>query len=170
MMLTDSILIPLWAFLGFLVILSLPKQSETLIGRVVLMTTTGHLLLTAFVIGAFLMGDQPFVESGSFVLFQEDQFTLALSLLLDKISLTFLGTLSALAFLISVYARVYLHREGAYRKFFAVLALFEAGYSVLVLANGRMQSVGPKDEVLGKVLRNTVAASPLKVVNEGGAA
>lgn len=40
---------------------------------------------------------------------------------------------------------------------------------VLMLANGRVQSFGPKDEVLGKVLRGT-AAKPLKVVNEGSVA
>ena len=37
---------------------------------------------------------------------------------------------------------------------------------VMVLAEGRKQAFGPKEEVLGKMLRPAPSAAPLKVVSE----
>ena len=39
---------------------------------------------------------------------------------------------------------------------------------VLMLREGRMQALGPKDEILAKVLQRPAQARPLKVVPETG--
>ncbi len=39
---------------------------------------------------------------------------------------------------------------------------------VLMLRDGRMQALGPKDDILAKVLQRPTAARPLKVVPETG--
>jgi len=46
----------------------------------------------------------------------------------------------------------------------------EAVDQLLVLKDGRMQALGPKEQVMGQVLQRVVPPAPIKIVSEGGVA
>ncbi|MGL5953431.1 MAG: NADH-quinone oxidoreductase subunit L [Providencia rustigianii] len=65
-------------------------------------------------------------------------FTIPFSLSLDGLSLTMLGVVTGVGFLIHVYASWYMRGEEGYSRFFAYTNLFIASMVVLVLADNMM--------------------------------
>ena len=65
-------------------------------------------------------------------------FTIPFTLVLDGLSLTMLGVITGVGFLIHMYASWYMRGEEGYSRFFAYTNLFIASMVVLVLADNMM--------------------------------
>lgn len=67
-----------------------------------------------------------------------DTFKIALAFRLDGLSLTMLGVVTGVGFLIHLFAAWYMHEEEGFSRFFAYTNLFVASMLVLVLADNLM--------------------------------
>ncbi|WP_340615884.1 NADH-quinone oxidoreductase subunit L [Xenorhabdus entomophaga] len=67
-----------------------------------------------------------------------DNFSIPVNLVLDGLSLTMLGVVTGIGFLIHIYASWYMRGEEGYSRFFAYTNLFIASMVVLVLADNML--------------------------------
>ena len=129
-------LIPLFPFLGFLVLFvtegRLSKLPVALIGA-------GSVGLSALVAALVAMD---FIESGGAPFAQRlwtwmdaGSFTPAFRLYLDGLSLVMVGVITGVGFLIHLYATGYMAEEEGYSRFFAYMNLFVFAMLMLVLGD-----------------------------------
>ena len=119
-----------------ILLLLVSSQKEALLSKLVFVFSNTLFLLWIVLLYDFINQDSDFIVSRSIQLFHDEHYQFGISFLLDSLSISFLGVLSFLSLLISRFARVYLHREAFFKKFFVCLALFQLGYSLVVLGNG----------------------------------
>lgn len=130
------LVLPVFCLFGFFLMSLIPKSKEKWIGSTVVYITSGHLILTLFLIFSFFSQSNQMIETNQWVIYKGENFIFSLSFFLDKIGLVFLMILSLLTFVISFYARVYLNREVGFKRFFLTLVLFLLGYTIVVLSSG----------------------------------
>ncbi|MTC59391.1 NADH-quinone oxidoreductase subunit L [Providencia rustigianii] len=107
--------------------------------------SVGLAALVAFYAGNEFLA-QPILPNGGYEPYPQElwtwmsvgNFTIPFSLSLDGLSLTMLGVVTGVGFLIHVYASWYMRGEEGYSRFFAYTNLFIASMVVLVLADNMM--------------------------------
>jgi NADH-quinone oxidoreductase subunit L len=139
------LLLPL---LGFLAGLLLPEKKEKLISRFVANVIGSH-LLACWVFCAYwlLTGASP-LNQKDIALFQTEHYEFFIDFYFDKVSAVYLLVGSFLTFLVTVYSRVYLHREKGYKRFFNTLLFFYLGYNS-ILFSGNFETLFIGWEILG---------------------
>jgi NADH-quinone oxidoreductase subunit L len=144
-------LLPVFALIpliGFFAVLMMKSKAESSISRITLFTVSTHLiLLTVFFFVWLAQGHVPLNEK-DIVLFKTDTYEFYLDFCFDKISAVYLLVGAFLTSLVTVYSRVYLHREEGYKRFFSSLLFFYIGYNVTVLS-GNLETLFIGWEILG---------------------
>jgi NADH-quinone oxidoreductase subunit L len=144
-------LLPVFALIpliGFFAVLMMKSKAESSISHITLFTVSTHLiLLTVFFFVWLAQGHVPLNEK-DIVLFKTDSYEFYLDFCFDKISAAYLLVGAFLTSLVTVYSRVYLHREEGYKRFFSSLLFFYIGYNVTVLS-GNLETLFIGWEILG---------------------
>jgi NAD(P)H-quinone oxidoreductase subunit 5 len=74
------------------------------------------------------------LELGTWTSLPRERFQFAFTFLFDRLSVAFLVLSLLLSGIVSAFARVYLHRESGYRRFYLLFTLFVLGMSVSSIA------------------------------------
>ncbi|MCA9002070.1 MAG: hypothetical protein KDB61_09110, partial [Planctomycetes bacterium] len=142
---------PLLAFLGMVVVavFELPL-SERVTNRWVQWTSVVAIVAcTSLGIWMLVQGRAQLpVEFGDLVSLPELHFHFRAHFLFDRLSLPFLMLSFVLCSVVGAFARVYLHREEGYRRFYLLFALFELGM-VLSSAAGTVELMFAGWEMVG---------------------
>ena len=88
------------------------------------------------------------VELGDWVTLPEYHFRFTLSFLFDRLSIPFLLLSLVLSGVVGAFARVYLHREPGYRRFYLLFTLFVLGMSISSIA-GTIETLFAGWELVG---------------------
>ena len=95
-----------------------------------------------------LAGGYQVLEMPSLYLFANRHYTLQLDFYFGTITAVYLMVGSILCFLVTVYSRYYLHREGGYKRFFNTILFFFLGYNVVIFS-GNFETMFIGWEILG---------------------
>lgn len=139
------VLLPL---LGFIVSLIIPSKQEKTISYVAF-STTGIVAICVIIFTIWwIINGAETLNIREIVLYKSDNYTFLLDLFFDKVTAVYLLFSSALAYLIAIYSRYYLHREKGYKRFFNTKLLFVTGINVIVLS-GNFETLFIGWEILG---------------------
>lgn len=139
------ILVP---FVGFLLSLVLPRKSEKALSRVAWVTVALHLSGVLPFLLYWLLAGSPPVNLAAFTLFSDAHNAFVIDFYFDKITAVYLVVGSFLTLLITLYSRVYLHREVGYKRFFNTILFFFSGYQVVIFG-GNFETLFLGWEMLG---------------------
>lgn len=139
------ILVPL---AGFLVSLVVPARKEGLMSQVAFGTV--GLTLFGFQLFAlyWLVQGSPTLNLKELVIYRTEGYEFLIDFYFDKVTATYLFVGSMLTFLVTIYSRYYLHREGGYKRFFNTILFFYLGYN-LVIFSGNFETLFIGWEILG---------------------
>lgn len=140
-----SVVIPL---IVFFVILFINKKDEKLISKISILGVAIHLTLIQIGMFLWIVNDFKSVNLEALNFYDSDHIKFGISFFFDKVSLAFSVVGSILTFLITIYSRVYMHKEQDYKKFFATILLFFAGYNFVVIS-GNFETLFLGWELLG---------------------
>ena len=133
---------------GFLVSLLIPKKNEALISQVTFTTVGIHMAAAmVFLVYWFAQG-HPILDEKDIVLFKAEGYEFFIDFYFDKITATYLFVGSFLTFLVTLYSRIYLHREKGYKRFFNTILFFYVGYNVVIFS-GNLETLFVGWEILG---------------------
>ncbi|MBK7762928.1 MAG: hypothetical protein IPI46_06090 [Bacteroidetes bacterium] len=139
------ILLPLFTFI---IALCIPAKNETAISSLAIgMSALQVLSFIPFTL-YWLLNDASILFSKHIVFYQTEHLEIFFSLFYDKTSAVFgvVGSLSIL--LISIFSKYYLHRDGGFKRYFATILLFFAGYNITILS-GNFETLFIGWEILG---------------------
>lgn len=139
------ILLPLFAFLISVV---LPHKNEKLISGFVFAAIGLQLLGLLIFIPNWIRQDHQFLTYPDVLVYFTADYSFFLSFTFDKVTAIYSITGAFLAFLVSTYSRVYLHREKGYKRFFVSLLFFFLGYNMAVFS-GNFETLFIGWEILG---------------------
>lgn len=121
-------------FIGFLLGLIIPKKDETVLSRIAFITLGTQLVGSIIFFLVWVTGTRETVYIKELVIYQSDFFEMFIDLCYDKITAVYLTVGAYIAFLVTVYSRNYLHKEGGYKRFFITIMFFYFGYNTIVLS------------------------------------
>lgn len=139
------ILLPL---LGFLISAVLPHQKEKLLSGFAFACIGLQLLGLMVFIPNWVLQDHQFLSYPDILVYNTADYSFFLSFTFDKVTAIYSITGAFLAFLVSTYSRVYLHREKGYKRFFVSLLFFFLGYNIAVFS-GNFETLFMGWEILG---------------------
>lgn len=139
------ILIPL---IGFGISLLLAPKKENLISGTALATVGLHLFSFLVFIGLWFYHQHPVMNLKDIVLFKTAGYEFFIDFGFDKISAVYLFVGAVLTLLVTLYSRIYLHRENGYKRFFNTILFFYLGYNLVVLS-GNLETLFIGWEILG---------------------
>ncbi|CAN5443694.1 hypothetical protein BH09BAC3_BH09BAC3_30630 [soil metagenome] len=134
--------------LGFLISILIPGKQETLLSRVAFGTVGLHLFSATVFLGYWLYIGHPTLDVKDIVVFSSNHYEFFIDFEFDKITATYLFVGAFLTFLVTVYSRVYLHREKGYKRFFNTILFFYFGYNMIIFA-GNLETLFIGWEILG---------------------
>jgi len=144
-------LIPLFIiipFLGFIISLLIPNKKETLISQVSFSAVGIHMAFAMIFLVFWIIGGHHTLNEKDIVLFQTVGYEFFIDFYFDKITATYLFVGSFLTFLVTLYSRIYLHREKGYKRFFNTILLFYLGYNIVIFS-GNLETLFIGWEILG---------------------
>lgn len=139
------ILIPL---LGFAISLLVPEKYEAFISKVAFTTAGFNLFAVIIFTGYWLLHGYATLNLKDFSLFTSAGYEFFVDFCFDEISVVYLLIGAILTFLVTIYSRVYLHREVGYKRFFNTVLFFYLGYNIVVLS-GNLETLFIGWEILG---------------------
>ncbi len=139
------LLLPLSAFLISAI---LPHKKEKLLSGFAFTCIGLQLLALLVFIPRWILQDHQFLSYSDVVVYSTADYTFFLSFTFDKVTAIYSITGAFLAFLVSTYSRVYLHREQGYKRFFVSLLLFFLGYNIAIFS-GNFETLFLGWEILG---------------------
>jgi len=122
-------------FVGGALNLLLPKKDERTHAWVTHIAMGLHLVTTLAAIIVWFLQGATLWKSDPISLYTSHRYHFALSWVLDRVSIAFLGTLAVVSYSITRYALIYLAKDEGYRRFFSTLCFFVFGYTVVVVAD-----------------------------------
>lgn len=134
--------------LGFLISLIIPKAKENTLSWVAFFTVGIHAVSFFLFTLYWLFHGHPTLNIKDVSLYQSPGYDFFLDFYFDKISAVYLFVGSFLTFLVTIYSRYYMHREGGYKRFFNSILFFYIGYSITVLS-GNLETLFMGWEILG---------------------
>jgi len=139
------ILIPL---LGFVVSLLIPRKEETIISRMAFFSVGLHMISFQVFFIYWLFNGHPVLNLKEIVLFKTDGYEFFVDFYFDAITAVYLFVGSLLTFMVTIYSRYYMHREGGYKRFFNTVLFFYFGYNVTIFS-GNLETLFIGWEILG---------------------
>ncbi len=139
------ILLPI---LGFAISLIIPDKKEDLLSWGAFTTVGLHLLAaTVFVVYWLLQGHET-LNLKDIVIYQTTDYSFFIDFYFDKITMVYLMVGAILTFLVTIYSRYYMHREGGYKRFFNTILFFYIGYNIAIFS-GNLETLFIGWEILG---------------------
>jgi NADH-quinone oxidoreductase subunit L len=139
------ILLPL---IGFVISVLIPDKQETILSRVAFMTVGLHLFSATGFLIYWVIAGCPTLDVKDIVLFSSSNYEFFIDFAFDKITATYLFVGAFLTFLVTIYSRVYLHREKGYKRFFNTILFFYSGYNIIIFS-GNLETLFIGWEMLG---------------------
>lgn len=139
------ILLPI---LGYAVSLFIPARKEDAMSWVAFFTIGLHELLAFGFTLFWLLNHHKLQTTQEIILLQTDHYKFEFTLMFDKITAVYLLTGAFLTFLVTVYSRYYLHREGGYKRYFNTILFFYIGYNIAIFS-GNLETLFIGWEILG---------------------
>ncbi|MDI1355144.1 MAG: proton-conducting transporter membrane subunit [bacterium] len=139
------ILLPVF---GYVVSLCIPERFEAAISSVSTYTVALHFLTFVLLFFQWISNSGLTIDLKDIVIYKTAGYEFYLDFCFDKITAMYLFVGSILTFLVSIYSRVYLHREKGYKRFFNTLLFFYIGYCITVLS-GNIETLFIGWEILG---------------------
>lgn len=139
------VMLPLTAFVVSLV---LPSKNENVISVFSFVTVGMHMLASWVFTALWIWKGAPLLSIKELVLFKTDSYEFFIDLSFDKVTAVYLLVGSIITFLITMYSRLYMHREHGYKRFFNTVLFFYLGYNIIIFA-GNMETLFVGWEVLG---------------------
>ena len=96
----------------------------------------------------WLSQGHPTLNLKDIVLFHTDGYEFFIDFYFDKITAVYMFVGSFLTFLVTIYSRVYLHRENGYKRFFNTILFFYVGYNIVIFS-GNLETLFMGWEILG---------------------
>jgi NADH-quinone oxidoreductase subunit L len=134
--------------LGFTISLLLPRKDEKLISSLAIGTAGITLLGALTFITYWLLNGHPVLDVKQFVFYKAHDIEIFLNFYFDKITAVFLAVGSILAFLVTIFSRFYIHREGGFKRFMNNIIMFYIAFNVVILA-GNFETLFTGWEILG---------------------
>jgi NADH-quinone oxidoreductase subunit L len=139
------LLLPL---LGAMLIAITPPLRENVISGIAMVTLGIHSAATVLLVGWWIIIGAPTLNINEVVIYSQPGYQFLICLYFDKITAVYLLVGTILTALVTVYSRIYLHREQGYRRFFTTILLFFTGYCTAV-CSGNLETLIVAWEVLG---------------------
>ncbi len=139
------VLVPI---MGFALSLIIPRQQETLISRVSFVTVGLHMISFQIFLVYWFWNGHPVLDTRDFVVFKADDYEFFIDFTFDRISAIYVFVGSFLTFLVTIYSRIYMHRESGYKRFFNTILFFYVGYNFIIFS-GNMETMFIGWEILG---------------------
>ncbi len=139
------VLLPLF---GFVISALLPHKKERVLSGFVFFNIGLQLLGLLVFIPNWILQDHQFLTTPDVLVYSNSDYAFYLSFTFDKVTAIYSVTGAFLAFLVSTYSRVYLHREKGYKRFFVSLLFFFLGYNMAVFS-GNFETLFIGWEILG---------------------
>ncbi|MBN8703126.1 MAG: hypothetical protein J0M08_08675, partial [Bacteroidetes bacterium] len=139
------ILIPI---AGFIVSLLIPQKNEGLLSKSAFLTIGIHLASAITFLGYWLLNNHPILNLKDIVIFKTSDYEFFIDFCFDNITAVYLVVGALLTFLVTVYSRVYLHKEHGYKRFFNAILLFYLGYTIIIFS-GNLETLFIGWEILG---------------------
>lgn len=133
---------------GYLISLLLPSKEEDLISWSSFTLVGLHMIGAQAFILHWLLNGHPVLDLKDFVVFSTPDYEFFIDFTFDKITAVYLFVGSFLTFLVTMYSRYYMHREGGYKRFFNTILFFYLGYNVVIFS-GNLETMFIGWEILG---------------------
>lgn len=133
---------------GFLLSLLLRPHQEKWISRLAYATVGLHLASYFVFLIVWLSQGAVLIDVKDLTLYDRHGYAFFIDLYFDSSSAVYLFVGGMLTLLVTVYSRVYLHREKGYKRFFNTLLFFYVGFSLVVLS-GNLETLFIGWEILG---------------------
>lgn len=125
------ILIPL---LGFIFSLFFNRRNENVISSIAI-SAAGIQLLAALVFSVmWLTQTHPVLDLKYLVLYKTADLEFFIDFYFDKTTAAYLLVGSAMALIVTIFSRYYIHREKGFKRFFNTLLFFFVGYNLVIFA------------------------------------
>ena len=133
---------------GFIISLMLPRKNERLISSVTIGTAGINLLAAFSFVTYWFMNDYPVLDVKQFVFYKAHDIEIFLDFYFDKTTAVFSTVGAVLAFLVAVFSKFYIHRDGGFKRFMNNILMFFVAYN-LVIFSGNFETLFTGWEILG---------------------
>jgi NADH-quinone oxidoreductase subunit L len=135
-------------FIGFVISLLIPRKNEYLLSGTAIATSFLHFAGILVLFFTWLRNGDPALDAKHLVLFKSGNIEIFIDFYFDSVTAVFALVGSAIASLVSVFSRYYMHREAGFKRFFVTMLLFFLGYN-LVIFSGNFETLFVGWEILG---------------------
>ncbi|MBK8110064.1 MAG: hypothetical protein IPK46_06850 [Saprospiraceae bacterium] len=133
---------------GFVLSLFVPSEREKLISGITFFTSGLHVIASFLFIVWWIYGGANSFNIKEFVIYANSGYEFYIDFYFDEVGAAFLMVGSFLTFLVTIYSRVYLHRDKGYKRFFNTILFFFTGYNIIVIS-GNLETMFIGWEILG---------------------
>ncbi len=133
---------------GFIISLMLPRKNERLISSVTIGTAGINLLGALSFVTYWFLNEHPVLDVKQFVFYKAHDIEIFLDFYFDKTTAVFLVVGAVLAFLVAVFSKFYIHRDGGFKRFMNNILMFFVAYN-LVIFSGNFETLFTGWEILG---------------------
>ncbi len=133
---------------GFIISLLIPQKKELVLSRIAFYTAGSNLLAFFVFIIFWLLQNHPTLNYKEVSIYQNSEYEFLIDFTFDKITAIYLFVGTLLTFLITIYSRYYMHREGGYKRFFNTILFFYLGYN-LTIFSGNFETLFIGWEIIG---------------------
>ncbi len=133
---------------GFIISLMLPRKNERLISSVTIGTAGINLLCVLSFVTYWFVNGHPVLDIKQFVFYKAHDIEIFLDFYFDKTTAVFAVVGAVLAFLVAVFSRFYIHRDGGFKRFMNNILMFFVAYN-LVIFSGNFETLFTGWEILG---------------------
>lgn len=134
--------------IGYFLSLLVPRRQEGAISLVAIATAGIHLAGILAFTAVWAVTDRAALTESHVLLFEKDNIRISVDFYFDWNTAAFACVGSFLTFLITVYSRYFIHREGGFKRFFNTIILFFTGYNILIFS-GNFETMFIGWELLG---------------------
>lgn len=143
----------LLAFVGtpgiaLLATLFIPEKNENTLSRLIIWAMGSYTIFTTLFIALWAWNGFQAYNVEELYLFRSENYNFFIDFYFDKVSAVYLLMAGILSYLISVYSRVYLHKEAGYKRFFITFLVFFISIQIIVLS-GNFETLFVGWEILG---------------------
>ena len=132
----------------FLVSMFFPRKKEKAISFTAIATVVAHLLSYLPFVVYWLANGYPLLDIKHIVFFKSNNIEIFIDLYFDRITAVYAFVGSALALLVTIFSRYYIHRDGGFKRYFNTMLLFFLAYN-LVIFSGNFETLFIGWEILG---------------------
>lgn len=140
-------LLVIFPLAAFAISLILPNN-ERLISWASFTSVGLHFLAILIFLGYWIWLGAEVMDVKDVSIFKGEHYEYFIDFYLDSVTAVYLSIGAFLTFLVTLYSRYYMHREGGYKRFFNTILFFYVGYNLIVLA-GNLETLFIGWEMLG---------------------